>query len=159
MQQNGDFVPRQPRLDLDEYFPYLINRVGVALAVGFGEHPLRRRKLSIAMWRVMVALSSNGDQRQVDLGKMTSIDASTLSRLVTRLIRIGYVARIRSQTSNREVAVKLTPAGRKVMAQLVPIARRLEAVAIAGLSRRDLGVVKRALRRMYRNLARFSGLR
>jgi len=152
-------VPRQPRLDLDEYFPYLINRVGVALATGFGEHPLRRRKLSIAMWRVMAALSSNGDQRQVDLGKMTSIDASTLSRLVTRLIQIGYVVRIRSRTSNREVAVKLTPAGRRLMGELVPIARRLESVALAGISQRDLRVVKRALRRMHRNLGRLPGSR
>ena len=35
------------------------------------------------MWRVLAALSNNGEQRQIDLVDMTSIDASTMSRLVS----------------------------------------------------------------------------
>ena len=46
---------------------------------------------SIDMWRVLAALSNNGEQRQVDLVGMTSIDASTMSRLVSRLVRNGLV--------------------------------------------------------------------
>ena len=41
------------------------------------------------MWRVLAALSNNGGQRQVDLSGMTSIDVSTMSRLVSRLVRDG----------------------------------------------------------------------
>ena len=42
------------------------------------------------MWRVLAALSNSGEQRQVDLVDMTSIDASTMSRLVTRLVRMAW---------------------------------------------------------------------
>ena len=59
------------------------------------------------MWRVLAALSNNGEQRQVDLVDMTSIDASTMSRLVSRLVRIGLVTRSRSANSSREVVVAL----------------------------------------------------
>src|SRR5579875_69204 len=144
---------RRSRLNLDEYLPYLVNRVGVALAQHFGREALARYHLSIEMWRVLVALSANGGQRQVDLGGLTSIDASTLSRMVTRLARLGFVVRRRSTADNREVEVALTAKGRAALRRLVPTARRYERVAAAGLSRTATAALKRPLRIMYLNLA------
>jgi len=92
-------------------------------------------------------------QRQIDLVDMTSIDASTMSRLVTRLVRMGLVTRSRSATSNREVVVELSPKGRTLVQRLIPIAKKLEQTASAGLPPKDLAVAKRALGRMYANLA------
>jgi len=144
---------RQRRLNLDDYLPYLVNRVGVALALHFGKDVLARYGLSIEMWRVLVVLSSNGGQRQVDLGGLTSIDASTLSRMVTRLVRLGLVARRRSTADTREVEVALTAKGRAALRRLIPIARRYEAIAATGISGAELAALKRALRLMYRNLS------
>ena len=76
-------MAQRPQLELADFFPYLINRVGFALVAGFTGDALDRHHLSIAMWRVLAALSNNGQQRQIDLADMTSIDVSTLSRLVT----------------------------------------------------------------------------
>ena len=140
------------KLDLSEYLPYLVNRVGSIVADQFGAEALAPHGLSIAMWRVMAVLASKGGQRQIDLSVLTSIDASTLSRLVTRLVRVGLVTRARSARSNREVAVKLSPKGRALIVRLIPIARAYEAEAIAGLSGEELAVVKHCLRRMYGNM-------
>jgi DNA-binding MarR family transcriptional regulator len=106
------------------------------------------------MWRVLAALSDSGGQRQVDLSGMTSIDASTMSRLVSRLVRMELVTRSRSEKSSREVVVALSPKGRALVQRLIPIAVRLEQAASAGLSARELAVAKRLLARMYRNFAR-----
>ena len=84
---------------------------------------------------------------------MTSIDASTMSRLVSRLVRSGLVTRSRSAKSSREVVVELSPKGRALVQRLIPIARKLEQTASAGLPAKDLAVAKRALGRMYLNLA------
>ena len=143
----------RPHLDLDNYLPYLINRVGFALVESFTAGALTPNDLSIAMWRVLAALSNNGEQRQVDLVEMTSIDASTMSRLVSRLVRMGLVTRSRSATSNREVVIELSPKGRVLVQRLIPIAKKLEQTASAGLPPKDLAVAKRALGRMYANLA------
>ena len=97
------------------------------------------------MWRVLAALSNNGSQRQVDLVGMTSIDASTMSRLVSRLVRMGLVTRIRSEKSSREVVVALSGKGRVLVQRLIPIANALERTASAGLSGKELAVVKRLL--------------
>jgi MarR family transcriptional regulator, organic hydroperoxide resistance regulator len=147
-------VRRSPHLDLSDYLPYLLNRVGFALVARFSADALDRRGLTIAMWRVLAVLSNNGGQRQTDLSGLTSIDVSTLSRLVTRLIRMGLVSRTRNSHNSREVVVALTAKGKSMVAEVIPIARDLQAAAIRGLSKSEQAIVKAALRRMFENLTR-----
>jgi len=140
------------KLDLDNYLPYLVNRVGIIIAEQFGAEALAPYHMSIAMWRVMAVLASTGGQRQIDLADLTSIEVSTLSRLVTRLVRMGIVSRTRSASSTREVVVKLTNKGKTQVARLVPLAREYEDAAIAGVRPEELATLKSALRRMYANV-------
>jgi DNA-binding MarR family transcriptional regulator len=148
----GEQAVRDSKLNLGDFLPYLVNRVGVIIAEQFGKETLAPHGLSIAMWRVMAVLSSTGGQRQIDLADLTSIDASTLSRIVTRLVRTGLVTRARSASSNREVVVMLSARGSALVARLISQARDIETDAAAGLSPEDLAVVKRCLRRIYGNM-------
>jgi DNA-binding MarR family transcriptional regulator len=141
----------RPQLDLSEYLPYLVNRIGAAFVVGYEPH-LAPHGLSIAMWRVLAALSTNGTQRQIDVAELTSIDVSTMSRLITRLVNLGLVTRTRSDTNNREVSVELSAKGRALVNRLIPRAREMEAAAVAGISAADLAVTRETLRRMYENM-------
>ena len=150
---------RRSDLDLNDYLPYLINRVGSALAARFTEDQLAAQGLSIAMWRVLAVLSSNGGQRQIDLADLTSIDASTLSRLVTRLVRMDLVVRTRSRTNSREVMVMLSTKGRAIVSRLIPVARGLEQTLSAGVPKSHVLIVKRSLRKMFANVSRQRGRR
>lgn len=147
-------VTDRPQLDLANYLPYLVNRLGGALVANMIANALAPFQLTIDMWRLLAVLSYRGTQRQVDLVDMTSIDASTVSRLVTRLVRLGLVTRRRSATSNREVVIELTAKGRSQVERIIPYAHKLEQMAAAGVSAKDLAVVKRSLRRMYENMSR-----
>jgi MarR family transcriptional regulator, organic hydroperoxide resistance regulator len=140
------------RLDLSSYLPYLLNRVGFSLVERFTADALKSEALSIEMWRVLAALSHNGAQRQIDLVAVTSIDASSISRIVTRLVNTGLATRSRSPKSSREVVVALSPRGRALVTRLIPIARELERTAGIGIPDKDMEIVKRALRRMYQNM-------
>jgi DNA-binding MarR family transcriptional regulator len=141
-----------PHLELSDYLPYLINRVGAAFVAGY-EQDLAQHGVSIAMWRVLAGLSTNGKQRQIDVAESTSIDVSTISRLITRLVSLGLVTRTRSDTNNREVSVELSPKGRALVNRLIPRARELEDEAVAGISAADLAITRETLRRMYHNMA------
>jgi MarR family transcriptional regulator, organic hydroperoxide resistance regulator len=143
---------KNARLDLDNYLPYLVNRVGTIIAEQFGGEALAPYRLSIAMWRVMAVLASTGGQRQIDLAGLTSIDASTLSRLVTRLVALGVVSRTRSASSTREVVVELTGKGKVQVARLIPLARAYEAAATVGVPPKELAALKIVLRRIYANM-------
>ena len=143
-----------PRLDLADYLPFLVNRVGSALVASYVQGALDDEQLTIAMWRVLAALSNDGGQRQIDLAGQTSIDASTLSRLVTRLMRRGLVKRARSTSNSREVVVGLTPKGRALVEGLIPYALAEEKLAIGALPAKDVAVLKRTLRAIYQNITR-----
>jgi DNA-binding MarR family transcriptional regulator len=141
----------EPMLDLGDYLPYLVNRVGVRIAASFARE-LEPYDLSLPMWRVLAVLAQAGEQRQIDLAELTSIDASTLSRLVKTVQRLGLVSRARSAESLREVRIALTPRGRAVVKALIPRALDYEAAAAQGLSPRELESLKTLLRRVYANM-------
>ncbi len=143
-----------PRLDLANYLPYLVNRLGSALVENFTATALAQHDLNIDAWRVLAVLANQGAQRQIDLAALTSIDVSTMSRLVTRMVRMGLVTRRRSATSNREVVIELAVKGRGLVARIIPLAHRLEQTASAEIPAKDMAVVKRSLHRMFDNLAR-----
>ena len=156
--RNFNLVSDGSRLDFSDYLPYLINRVGWLLVVDFGQNTLAGHRLSIAMWRVLAVLANNGGQRQVDVAARTSIYVSTLSRVITRMVKMGLVSRTRSVTNSREVVVRLAPKGAAILARVIPHAIALERRAIAGVPAQDLRVVRRSLRRMYQNLAASAGV-
>jgi MarR family transcriptional regulator, organic hydroperoxide resistance regulator len=138
---------------LDDYLPYLINRVGNLLVQLFSRD-LAPSRLSVPMWRVIAVLAERGEQRLIDLSIMTSIDASTLSRLTEAMQRKQLVVRQRSRHSRREVVVSLAARGVELVSILGPIALAYEREMIAGLAASDLASTRRALRGMFDRLAK-----
>jgi DNA-binding MarR family transcriptional regulator len=145
-------MKRSSALKLDDYLPYLVNRVGAALVARFTSEALGRHNLTIDMWRVLVALSNSGGKRQIDLAAMTSIEKSTVSRLVSKLVQMNLVTRSRSRTSSREVVVQLSAKGQGLVSKLIPVALKLERLASTGTSTRDMTAMKRVLRQAFDNL-------
>jgi DNA-binding MarR family transcriptional regulator len=138
---------------LDNYLPYLINRVGNILVQLFSRD-LAPFRLSVPMWRVIAVLAERGEQRLIDLSIMTSIDASTLSRLTEAMQRKQLVARQRSRHSKREVVVSIAPRGVELVSILGPIALAYEREMTAGLRASDLASTRRALRGVFDRLAK-----
>ena len=79
---------------LTDAFPYLIARVGVRMAELFAKR-LESFGVTLPMYRVMAALWQRGGQRLGDLSEMTSVEISTLSRLVGVMQRRGLLSRRR----------------------------------------------------------------
>jgi MarR family transcriptional regulator, organic hydroperoxide resistance regulator len=140
--------------DLSQFLPYLINRAGSRLAVNFGRQ-LKARGIVVQEWRVLAALAAHGAQRLSDLAQLTSIDLSTLSRLVGRMARGGLVERGRGGNGDkREVMVTLSAKGTRTTRAIIPAAQRYERVALRGLSAGEARVLKRLLVHVYANLDR-----
>lgn len=62
------------------------------------------------LW-VLKTLAQDGDLTLGDLSKRMSVHPSTITRVVDRLEKKGYVIRIRNQRDRRLVKVQLTPKG------------------------------------------------
>jgi len=137
---------------LDSYLPYLLNRAGARIAIAFGEE-VRPLGATLQMWRVLAALRGGDGRRMGDLSETTSIEVSTLTRLVDNMEKKGLVARRRDAADARVVALHVTPAGRRLTQRITPIAERYESVALAGFTAAEADILKAALRRLYRNMA------
>ena len=139
--------------DLNSFLPYLINRTGVRVAGAFSD-AIQPYGITLQMWRVLAALHHQDGQRMTELAETTSIDVSTLSRLVGSIERKGLAERQRGAggADARVVTVHATEAGRNLTERLIPLAQHYEAVALAGLSPEDEAALKALLVRVYENL-------
>jgi DNA-binding MarR family transcriptional regulator len=136
---------------LDSYLPYLLNRAGARIAAAFNAE-MRQLGASLQEWRVLAALREKDGRRMGDLSKTTSIEVSTLTRLVDNMEKDGLVARRRDSEDARAVALHVTAAGRRLTQRIVPIAERYETVALEGFTAGEAEALKKALRRLYDNM-------
>jgi DNA-binding MarR family transcriptional regulator len=139
---------------LDSYLPYLLNRAGARIAASFSDK-VRPLGATLQMWRVLAALRDQNGRRMGDLSMTTSIEVSTLTRLVDNMEKKGLVARRRDPQDARAIVLHATPAGRRLTQRIVPIAERYETVALAGFNAAETEILKAALRRLYVNMERF----
>ena len=138
---------------LDGYLPYLLNRAGARIAAAFSEE-VRPLGATLQIWRVLAALHERDGRRMGDLSETTSIEVSTLTRLVDGMEKKSLVSRRRDAADARAVTLHATPAGRRMTRMILPIAERYEKVALLGFSEVEATVLKTALRRLFDNLDR-----
>jgi DNA-binding MarR family transcriptional regulator len=129
--------------NLQSYLPYLLNRVGFAVTDVFSE-ALAADDLTVPMWRVLAVLWHHGPQRIGDLADLTSIEISTLSRLLSTLQRRRLLGRKRARNDARVVMVALTERGVALTQSLIPAATELESILV--------DVLKKTLDKLYANV-------
>jgi DNA-binding MarR family transcriptional regulator len=142
-------MPR--KLDLQEFLPYLLNRVGVRMGLMFSKD-IEAYAITLPMWRVMIQLWYRGDFRLGELAERTDIDISTLSRLLVTMQRKGLITRRRSGLDGRALSLTLTPEGLDLSERILPVALKYEALAMANLTDAEVKKLKLLLGRVSKNL-------
>lgn len=142
-------MPR--KLILQEFLPYLLNRVGVRMGLMFSKD-IESYGITLPMWRVMIQLWYRGDFRLGELAECTDIDISTLSRLLVTMQRKGLITRRRSGLDGRALSLTLTPDGLDLSEKILPVALKYEALAMANLKDTEVKKLKLLLRRVSENL-------
>ena len=69
----------------------------------------------------------------------------------------GYIERRQLPTNKKNVYVYLTPAGRALKEQLVPLAEDANRISVKGIDARDIAATRRVLLAMLHNLAADEG--
>ena len=137
---------------LSDAFPYLLNRVGVRMGELFSRR-LEPYGVTLPMYRVMATLWEEGNRRLGELSHVTSIELSTLSRLVGTMMRKGLVSRKRPDANARTVEINLTTKGRMLVEELIPLARLHEDVGLCSFRPDKIAELKRDLIKVFQNLA------
>lgn len=134
--------------------PYLLNRVGIRMGELFSRE-LAQSGVTLPMYRVLAGLSERGDQRLTELSAMTTVEMTTLSRLVAAMQKRRLLHRRRPDDNLRTVQISLTETGRALAVRLMPRAAHYEAVAMRGLVANDAALLKAVLGAVFDNLGEF----
>lgn len=135
-------------MELGAYLPYLVNRVGQRFISDITP-ALNEAGVDIQSWRVLIALYQRGGQPVGALSNLTSINFSTLSRVLGRMEKRDLVHRRRDTDDARSFSVALTENGRSVTEQILPRAAELEAQATSDFSEAELATLRQLLGKLY----------
>ena len=124
-------------LDLERFLPYrlsvLSNTVSEALAALYGE----RFNLSVTQWRVIAVLGRYPDLSAVEVAERTRMDKVAVSRAVAELIDSGRLDRQMDRLDRRRSVLNLSVEGRRVYAEIAPLALACEARLLSALSAKE----------------------
>lgn len=117
-----DKTPRAPVLD--EHLCFAL--YGASMAIGRAYRPiLAAWGITYPQYLVLSALWEEDGRTVGGLAARLSLEPSTLTPLIGRLVNAGLVTRLRGEADGRQVIVRLTEEGRALAAERGRIAARL----------------------------------
>ena len=136
---------------LEQFLPYLVHRVGSNLAEGFDEG-FAAAGLSLQEWRALSILYEYGPQTMGDIARRTSINASTMTRLVGQMEKRQLVKRERPVANQRTVFVRILADGRRKVEFLIPRVLEYEEALTGCFSGAELQMLKALLVKFFHSL-------
>ena len=133
-------------LELDRFLPYRLSVLSNIVSTAISGAYEKRFGLTIPEWRVLAVLAMTPGLAAAEVAQRTAMDKVAVSRAVASLLRAGRIVRQTARADRRRSLLRLSAAGRKVYAQVVPVALDYERDLLAPLSRKDREVVDRAIR-------------
>ncbi len=128
--------------------PFLLARLGVRMGALFSQR-ISIYDLTLPMYRVLAALSERPDQKLSELSAMTTVELSTMSRLIGTMVTRNLVSRHRQPTNERTVRINLTAKGTEIAAVLRKEAQHYEDVAVSTLKPAEIERLKLTLNTIY----------
>ncbi len=116
------------------------------------QNRLARHGVSIGQWVFLRILWERDAITQRELSELAGVREPTTYSALLAMEKAGYITRQRIPGNMRSLSVCLTPAGRALKAQLVPLAEEVNSVAIGGLSVEEVIVLRKTLLHMIGNL-------
>lgn len=108
--------------------------------------------VTLGMWYFLRALWSEDGLTQRELSRRVgTMEPTTLSAILSMEKR-GLVRRVRNKKDRRKLHVYLTPKGRKIRNELIPLAKAVVATAVQSLSSGEVKQLLASLAEIQKNL-------
>ncbi|MBO9708445.1 MAG: winged helix-turn-helix transcriptional regulator [Caulobacter sp.] len=131
-------------VSLSDYLPYQLATASSAVSRLIARAYEDRFGLSIPQWRLMSVLAEGALTQQAAVTK-TAMDKVRVSRAAQELVERRLAVRLSNRVDRRSHSLELTAAGRRLFAEIVPLARAYEAALLAGLGPGEVATLKRLL--------------
>jgi MarR family transcriptional regulator for hemolysin len=148
--RNGGSIPSLGEIGLNQFAPYLMNRVAgrwnVNVQKGLGEFELTVVKMrTLAVLSVIPSLSIN------ELSVFTVTEQSTMSRTLESMVEQGLVIRRQQKDDARVREVEISSLGRETFAAYWPALYAEFTKLFAGVSEEEFNLFVKVLHKLVRN--------
>lgn len=109
--------------------------------------------VSSGQWRFLRVLWREDGLTQRELSRRVGMREPTTVIALKSLERSGFVTRKKSEEDRRKVHVFLTDTARALQPVLLPAVAEVNDIALAGLSKSEVDILRKALTQVGRNLA------
>src|ERR1700742_262005 len=131
-------TPDTPPLQLRDFVPFRLNRLASEVSEHLAEIYRARFGLDIPEWRVMATVGPERGCTAQYIARSTRMHKTRVSRAIAHLEERGLMARVTNSADRREMELRLTRAGRRVYAELVPLALERESELLACMTKEQL---------------------
>lgn len=118
------------------------------------ERRIARFGVTRGQWYFLRVLWMEDGLTQRELSLRVGMMEPTTVIALRGMEKAGLVRRARSREDGRRTHVSLTPLGRRLERQLLPVARQIVRAAEKGIGRREVDVFREVIARMTKNLDR-----
>jgi DNA-binding MarR family transcriptional regulator len=132
-------------LKLEHFLPYRLNVCSSLVTQALSRIYAERYRMSVPEWRILVTLGELGPMTAKATGLHTHMHKTKVSRAVALLERRKMISRRTNPADLREVFLSLTPAGRRVYNELVPMALEFVGQLMDPVDPADSAALERAL--------------
>jgi DNA-binding MarR family transcriptional regulator len=105
------------------------------------ERKLRKHGITVSQWAILKLLKTRDGMAQVELQQLLFLDGATVTGLVKRMTRHGFVRRETDPTDKRVQRVYLTEQGRQLESILLAEAESVNAHALQGFSEQETALL------------------
>ena len=145
-----------PPLVLKSFVPFRLNRLAEAVSADLSEIYRHRFKLEIAEWRVLVTVGQRSCTAQ-RIASSTRMHKTRVSRAVASLESRELLERETGSADARERSLRLSKAGQRIYASLIPEALQREREILACFNAREHQQFLSALTRLEESLGLVDG--
>lgn len=144
-------APPAPSFELDSHVFYLFTQILGRRNLALAEK-LKPLGVSVPQWRILAVLQERDGCTMNELADVTTIERTTLTRALDRMVETGLLARRGDAQDRRSVRLSLTPAGKDLFRRVLPRVVEQNERALRDFSAGERADFRAQLHRMVRNL-------
>ena len=135
-------------LDLERFVPYQLSVLSNVVSQEIAQAYSERFGLAVTEWRVIAVLGRFPGLSAAGVAERSAMDKVAVSRAVAGLLERGLLHREVHDTDRRRSVLELSDAGRKVHAEVAPLALAYERELLAPLDEAERLQFSRMLERL-----------
>ena len=135
-------------LKLEEFFPYRLNICAVLMSQALSRIYSERYRIGVPEWRVLATLGQHRVMTGKQIGVVSTMHKTKVSRAVAQLEKRKLLARCPNRDDLREAFLSLTSAGEAIYKEAAPLAVEFARQLLEVVDPADRPALDRALTRL-----------